>query len=167
MIPVLYIWCDNFNMKSLLIIGVLTLSCMSKLHAQKINPDYDSTLAKQLNADDYGMKSYILVILKTGSNNVQDKQLRDSLFAEHFANMSAMVEAGKLVVAGPIDKNENNYRGIFILNVTSFEDAQLLLQNDPTIHEKVLEAELYKWYGSAALPVYLDTHDKIQKFSIE
>lgn len=167
MIPVLYIWCDNFNMKSLLIIGVLTLSCMSKLHAQKINPDYDSTLAKQLNADDYGMKSYILVILKTGSNNVQDKQLRDSLFAEHFANMSAMVEAGKLVVAGPIDKNENNYRGIFILNVTSFEDAQLLLQNDPTIHEKVLEAELYEWYGSAALPVYLDTHDKIQKFSIE
>lgn len=167
MIPVLYIWCDNFNMKSLLIIGVLTLSCMRKLHAQKINPDYDSTLAKQLNADDYGMKSYILVILKTGSNNVQDKQLRDSLFAEHFANMSAMVEAGKLVVAGPIDKNENNYRGIFILNVTSFEDAQLLLQNDPTIHEKVLEAELYEWYGSAALPVYLDTHDKIQKFSIE
>lgn len=167
MIPVLYIWCDNFNMKSLLIIGVLTLSCMSKLHAQKINPDYDSTLAKQLNADDYGMKSYILVILKTGSNNVQDKQLRDSLFAGHFANMSAMVEAGKLVVAGPIDKNENNYRGIFILNVTSFEDAQLLLQNDPTIHEKVLEAELYEWYGSAALPVYLDTHDKIQKFSIE
>ncbi len=31
-------------------------------NAQTPNPNYDSILAKKLNADDYGMKSYVLVI---------------------------------------------------------------------------------------------------------
>ncbi|MCZ4408445.1 hypothetical protein O3Q51_06480 [Cryomorphaceae bacterium 1068] len=37
------------------------------------NPNYDADLAKQLGADDYGMKMYSLVILKTGTNQVTDK----------------------------------------------------------------------------------------------
>ena len=70
---------------------------------------------------------------------------------------------GKLVVAGPLGKNEKTYRGIFILDVASQEEAQALLATDPAIKEKLLEAELYQWYGSAALPVYLPTHQKIEK----
>ena len=31
------------------------------------NPQYDAQLAEKLGADDYGMKSYILVMLKSGS----------------------------------------------------------------------------------------------------
>jgi hypothetical protein len=49
------------------------------------------------------------------------------------------------------------------LNVTTIEEAKSLLETDPAIKEKLLEAELYRWYGSAALPVYLETHKKIQK----
>lgn len=30
------------------------------------NPNYDAALARKLGADDYGMKRYILVILRTG-----------------------------------------------------------------------------------------------------
>lgn len=154
-------------MKLSLFTVCLFLCSIQIIHAQHINPGYDSTLAKQLRADDYGMKYYVLVILKTGTNDIQDKELRDSLFAGHFANMSTMADAGKLIVAGPIAKNDRTYRGIFILDVSTFEEALALLQNDPTVMEKVLEPELYSWYGSAALPVYLDTHDKIQKYSME
>ena len=134
---------------------------------QGINPSYDSTLAKTLGADDYGMKSYIFVILKTGPNKIEDRVILDSLFAGHMNNINRLASDGKLIVAGPMGKNYNQYRGIFILNVTTFEEASELLQNDPTIREKILEAELYNWYGSAALPVYLETHKKIEKNKIK
>jgi len=152
-------------MKKLLILNLLT-SLMLCATGQGFNPSYDSTLAKTLGADDYGMKSYILVILKTGKNKIEDRAILDSLFAGHMANINRLAGSGKLIVAGPMGKNDNLYRGIFILNVTSYEEANELLQTDPTIKEKILEAELYKWYGSAALPVYLETHKKIEKIKI-
>lgn len=149
---------------------LMILWCMHTVQsadAQSPAPAYDSTLAASLGADDYGMKWYVLAILKTGPNDIQDKALRDSLFAGHFSNMDRMAEAGQLIVAGPIAKNDKTYRGIFILNVPTLEEATQLIQSDPTIKQQILEAELYRWYGSAALPTYLDDHDRIQKQRIE
>lgn len=131
--------------------------------AQTTNPHYDSTLAKALGADDYGMKMYIMVILKTGSNTTADKKTTDSLFKGHLSNIKRLADDKKLVVAGPFGKNENNFRGIFILNVSSMEEAQELLQTDPAIHAKLLEPVLIPWYGSAALPEYLKADDTIWK----
>ena len=42
-------------------------------------------------------------------------------------------------------------------------EAAELLQIDPTIHDKIFEVEMYNWYGSAALSVYLKAHSKIEK----
>lgn len=151
-------------MKSLLLLqAFLCLGVTS--FAQNINPNYDSTLAKTFGADDYGMKMYVLVILKTGNNTTENKALKDSLFAGHMQNMGRMVDMGKLIVAGPLGKNDKSYRGIFILNVTTFEEANQLLESDPAIKEKLLEPELFKWYGSAALPDYLKTSEKISKYN--
>jgi uncharacterized protein YciI len=136
---------------------------VATLMAQTTNPNYDEALAKKYGADKYGMKSYIMVILKTGSNSTTDKALLDSCFAGHMKNISRLVSEGKLIVAGPFGKNDKTYRGIFILNVKTFEEANLLLQTDPTIQTKILEAELYNWYGSAALPAYLEAADKVWK----
>ncbi len=133
------------------------------LTAQNTQPVYDTALAKSLGADDYGMKNYILVILKTGENQITDKPLRDSLFAGHLSNILRLADEGKLVVAGPLGSNENAYRGIFILNTSSRHEALEMLQTDPVIREKVLEADLYTWYGSAALPAYLEVHKRIEK----
>lgn len=140
---------------------VITAAC--SILAQSTNPNYDSELAKKLGADDYGMKSYIFVMLKTGSNESTDKAYKDSCFAGHLANITRLVKENKLIVAGPLGKNENAYRGIFILNVTTFDEANELLKTDPAINAKFLEADLYNWYGSAALSEYLETSDKIWK----
>lgn len=148
-------------MKIFCIVLFLTISIASP--AQKVNPDYDSALAKKLDADDYGMKMYVLVILKTGTNLTDDKKLKDSLFAGHMSNINHMVSINKLIVAGPIEKNEKTYRGIFILDVKTFEEAEKLLENDPAVKEKLLATEMYNWYGSAALPAYLKISDKIWK----
>jgi len=131
--------------------------------AQDPNHEYDSALAKQLGADDYGMKSYVLVILKTGPADIQDRELRDSLFLGHFANMRRLAEEKKLVVSGPLAANERDYRGIFIFDVGTTEEAEQLLKGDPTVVAGIFDTELYPWYGSAALPVYMETARKISK----
>jgi uncharacterized protein YciI len=146
-----------------LIITLFLLVFSISAYSQNMNPNYDSTLAKKLMADDYGMKSYTLVLLKTGTNKTDDKKFIDSCFRGHLSNIGRLVEDGKLIVAGPLGKNDNSYRGIFILNVSTIEEANELLETDPAIKEKLLDADVYKWYGSAALPEYLDASDKIWK----
>lgn len=125
------------------------------------NPNYNHELAQKLGGDDYGMKSYILVILKTGTNQTTDRSIINESFRGHMDNINRLVEEGKMTVAGPLGRNDNTYRGIFILNVTTFEEAESLLQNDNAIKEGLLDYDLYNWYGSAALPEYLDYSDKI------
>ncbi|WP_316736535.1 YciI family protein [Pedobacter aquatilis] len=151
-------------MKKIFLLTSLLCSCIiTNAQETKQKIAFDETLAKKLGADDYGMKMYVLVMLKTGSNTSETKAKTDSLFAGHMTNMGKMVEMNKLIVAGPMGKNDKNYRGIFILNAKSIEEAKQLLESDPSIKAKVLEAELYNWYGSAALSEYLPFHDKIQK----
>ncbi len=134
-------------------------------YAQSPNPKYDKALADSLGANENGMKSYVLVILKTGpeDKNITDKATRDSLFRGHFSNMGVMAKAGKLVVAGPIGKNDKTYRGIFILNVSTIEEARELTQTDPSVKAGIFDVELFPWFGSAALPMYLYYTDKVEK----
>lgn len=132
------------------------------------NPNYDKTLAEKLGGDEYGMKSYFLVILKTGTNTTADKELTAESFRGHMDNINRLVEEGKLVVAGPLGKNENNYRGIFILNnIKSIEEAKELLKTDLAIKNGLLNYEIFTWYGSAALPQYLPFSEKITKTNDE
>jgi uncharacterized protein YciI len=152
-------------MKYLLIL-ISFIFFVQHTNAQTENPNYDSTLAKKLGADDYGMKSYVFVILKTGSNTTTDKAFIDSCFSGHMANIVRLVNEGKLIVAGPLGKNDNTYRGLFIFNVSTIEEARELVQSDPAINSKLLDADLYNWYGSAALPEYLGAALKIGKYKI-
>ena len=146
-------------MKSILSLLIILLAKITLAQ----NPNYDSTLAKKLGGDDFGMKRYYLVILKSGENLVKDKAYRDSCFKSHFANMKSMEKAGKLIVTGPITSNNKGYRGIFILNVSKREEVITLLQGDATINVKIFEPEILEWYGSSALPLYLEHTDKIWK----
>ncbi|MCE1198624.1 MAG: hypothetical protein LWW85_06610 [Marinilabiliales bacterium] len=129
--------------------------------AQQRNPHFDPAVAKKYNSPPNGMKAYVLVILRTGSNTRTDKAYRDSCFAGHMQNIRNLVAAGKMVVAGPLEKNDHNYRGIFIFQSSTLAQVDSMLQTDPTIPEKIFVPELYEWYGSAALPAYLEVDDKI------
>jgi uncharacterized protein YciI len=124
---------------------------------------YDSTLARSLGADEYGMKSYTFIILKTGPDTVSDPEQRQALFSGHLKNIAHLAEKGDLVLAGPLQSNPKNYRGLFIFDLTDKKEVEELLQTDPAIAAGLLDYEIYQWYGSAALRSYLDTHEKIQK----
>jgi uncharacterized protein YciI len=151
------------TIKTIAVLAFLTVIALGVNGQDK--PTYDAALAKSLGADDYGMKMYVLVMLKTGTNTSAPKAKTDSLFAGHMANINRLAELRKLVVAGPMAKNAKNYRGIFILDVKTIAEAETLLQTDPAVKEKILDTELFNWYGSAALPEYLKVHAKIEKTS--
>lgn len=127
------------------------------------NPHYDAALAEQLGADNYGMKSYLLVILKTGTNTDTVAAAQQSAFRGHMQNISELAEAGKLILAGPLGKNQHGYRGILILNTSDQKTARQWLRGDTAIQQGYLGFELLPWYGSAALPMYLEAADKIWK----
>lgn len=127
------------------------------------NPVYDAELAQKLGADDYGMKGYTFVILKTGPNTSTDKEFLNKCFADHMANIKKLAAEKKLVVAGPLGKNGLTYRGIFIFNTTNPEEAKAWMEGDTAIKEGVFDVEMFSWYGSAALPEYLESAAKISK----
>jgi uncharacterized protein YciI len=135
---------------------------------QVANNVFDQHLADSLGADELGMKNYVLVILKTGDMDakITDKAIRDSLFAGHFNNMGKMEKAGKLIIAGPFGKNQHSFRGLFILNVKTIEEAEALSKTDPAVNAGIFKVELYPWYGSAALPMYLPYAGKVAKKEI-
>jgi uncharacterized protein YciI len=145
---------------------LLLLSFSTALFSQETESTFDEKLAKSLNADEYGMKKYVFCLLKTGSNTTASKEETQKLFEGHMANINKLALEGKLVVAGPFMKNERNYRGIYIFNASSIEEAKQFVATDPAVQSKLLEAELTLWYGSAALQETLKIHDKIAKTKI-
>lgn len=146
--------------KYLLIVVALYSAAVSSQEKPII---YDAALAKALNADDNGMKKYAFCILKTGSNTTATEAEKNSAFEGHMANINRLAKESKLVVAGPFMKNDKNYRGIFIFNVATIDEAQALVETDPAVKSKLLEADLTVWYASAALMETTKIHDKIAK----
>lgn len=129
---------------------------------RKAKPQYDAELAKRLGADERGMKSYVLAILRTGPANIADKEVRANLFKGHFAMIERLAGAGKLAVAGPLDDPKNEYRGIYVFNVTTVEEAQKLTETDPSIKAGIFRVEFIQWYASAALMDVTNIHNRIQ-----
>ena len=123
---------------------------------------YDEALAQQLGADEYGMKQYVLVLLKTGPANITHKPTVDSLFAGHMTNMGRLAEAGKLVLAGPIGRKEK-YRGLFVFETSNKEEAAALCASDPAVAAGLLEPEIMPYFGSAALKMVNKWHGRLQK----
>ena len=74
----------------LLVFLITCLGFLKPLEAQENNPKFDSALAARLGADDYGMKQYMLVILKTGDNKTTDKYFIDSCFSAHLRNIEKL-----------------------------------------------------------------------------
>lgn len=126
----------------------------------------DAKLAQELGADEYGMKSYVFVLLKTGAVAIEDKKRSQELFAGHFSNMGRLARDGKLVLAGPFIDGAPK-RGMFILNVATLEEAEKLVRTDPAVAAGLFDYELTKLYCSAALMKIVEIHAKIQQKKIE
>jgi uncharacterized protein YciI len=145
---------------------LLAINASAQTPATPEKPKFDAELAKKLGADAYGMKSYVLAILKTGPNDASIKGTeRTEMFKGHLANINRLAGEGKLAVAGPFGKNDKLFRGLFILNVTTVEDAKKLTDTDPVVKAGMMIVEFVPWYATAALMQTNEIHDKIAEKS--
>lgn len=151
---------SKFITTLLLFVAVIATAQQKETEAQKFN----QKLADSLGADKYGMKTYVIVMLTTGKAKIDDKTKLGGLMKGHMENIGKLAREGKIVVAGPFSgKNQRDYRGMFIFNTKSKEEAESWVKTDPAVSAGVFNYEIFPWYGSAALPLYLKHHNEIAK----
>ena len=149
---------------SLLALCCLAAPAMAGDAAPPPPAGYDAALAGKLGADDYGMRKYVLVVLKTGPKRMPDGPERKAMFQGHFANINRLAETGQLALAGPFDGAEG-WRGLFVLAVSDLDAAKALVATDPVIASGEMVAEYHPWYGSAALMQVSEAHKRITRKS--
>jgi uncharacterized protein YciI len=150
----------------------LSIGFATTLHAQPAadaepstaSATYDPALAARVGADEYGMRHYVMAILKTGPNTMPAGPKRDEMFQGHFANIRRLASEGKLVLAGPFDGAEG-WRGMFVFDVADIDEAKKLVATDPVVISGEMVPEFHKYYGSAALLLVNELHEKVQKKS--
>ena len=142
-------------MRALLIALVLTAT----LHGQAI---YDAALAARLKADDNGMKTYVMALLKAGPNRNRPREEAQKLQAAHRANINRLAAAGKLVLAGPF-ADDGELRGIYVFDVATVPEAEALTKTDPAIQAGQLVMELHPWYATAGLMTIPELHSRLEK----
>lgn len=142
----------------------LLIATLSFAQKKVEKPKFNQELATSLGADKYGMKAYTIVMLTTGSAKIEDKVKMGELMNGHMGNIRKLADEGKIIVAGPfLEKNKETYNGMFIFNTKSKEEAEQWVKTDPAVQAGVFSYEIFPWYGSAALPLYLKHHEEITK----
>ena len=142
-------------MRVLLVTAIL----ISAVQAQS---RYDAALATRLKADENGMRTYVMALLKAGPNRDRPRDEAQKLQAAHRANINRLAAEGKLVLAGPF-ADDGPLRGIYIFDVPTVAEAEALTRTDPAIQAGQLVMELHPWYGSAALMMVNDIHTTLEK----
>lgn len=138
------------------------MSAMTQEKSESPPPGYDADLARALGADDLGMRSYVLVILKSSATPVAAGPERDAMFRGHFENMKRLSNEGTLVLAGPLD-GVDGWRGLFVLAVPDIDAAKRAVAADPVVAKGEMIPEFHRYYGSAALMQVREIHEKIAK----
>lgn len=152
---------------SLIFLPACTATGEPPPEAAALPAGHDTALAERLGGDEFGMRPYVLAILKTGPMDAEitGKDERAALFAGHFSNMGRLADEGHLVLAGPLGGEEGR-RGLFILNTPDIDVARDWVATDPTIEAGIFTVEFSKYYGSAALLLVNEIHPTIQKKGI-
>jgi uncharacterized protein YciI len=123
---------------------------------------FDAEAAARLRADSYGMHKYVLALLKAGPRRDQPAAEAERLQRAHLDNINRLAKAGTLVFAGPF-LDDGAYRGIYVFDVETLDEARALIETDPAIQGGRLVMELHPWYGSAALKEVAAIHARIAK----
>lgn len=155
---------------STIILLAIVISCDPKVtvSVDSTKPSelvYDSLMAKEVGADPYGMRQYVMAFLKAGPNHDQDSITAVRIQRAHLDNISRMAQEGKLVLAGPY-MDDFDIRGIYIFAVETVEEAEDLTASDPAVQAGRLIMEMHPWYGSAALMKLNEIHEQIAKEDI-
>jgi len=102
---------------------------------------------------EYEMTTYVVGFFHRGPQAGKgDPAEAERMQEGHLANFGKLVEAGKLIVAGPFSDN-TELRGMLIFKISSVDEARALMEADPLLQSGRLTLELHPWFAGAGLRV--------------
>ena len=119
---------------------LMALGATAMVHAEEKTfemKDGDSTIT---------MKEYFLCLLKAGPTRDQDSATAAQIQAGHLAHIDAMWKAGQVAIAGPMG-DDGDLRGILVFTVSSKEEAEKLVAEDPAVKAGRLVTEVHPWWA--------------------
>lgn len=132
---------------------VVAVPAKSQLSDSLIHQKY-----RQLPEDQ--IEQYFFVLIKTGPNQNFDSAQKATLFQGHMANINRLYYEGIIKVAGPFGKNAFTWRGIFIFDCKTKEEAEKIVQSDPAVAAGLFAVEISPWYSA---PIGSFVHGKPNK----
>ncbi len=106
------------------------------------------------------IERYWFILLKTGPKSDFDSSAKAKLFEGHMANINRLYYDGILKVAGPFGKNDFTWRGLFVFDCKTKEEAEEIAKSDPAIAAGLFAVDIVPWYGA---PIGSFTHGKPPK----
>jgi uncharacterized protein YciI len=77
------------------------------------------------------VRTYVLVVLKTGPGKMPPGPARDEMIRGHFANMKRLSDEGKRVLAGPFD-GVDGWSGLFVFAARDIDKAKKFARPIPS-----------------------------------
>jgi uncharacterized protein YciI len=101
--------------------------------------------AQEKSEPQHKLIEFHMALLKRGpkySTSGMPKDLR----SEHLANVIALLESGKAIIAGPLGDN-GEIAGIFVFRAKSAEEARAWAESDPAVKAGFFSAEMHPWWS--------------------
>jgi uncharacterized protein YciI len=138
-----------------LLVSFLFLAITVPVWAQQ-----DSAKDQQNKRPEDQIEQYFFVLIKTGPNQNFDSAQKARLFQGHMANINRLYYDGIIKAAGPFGKNAYTWRGIFIFDCKTREEAEKITQSDPAVAAGLFAVEISPWYSA---PIGSFVHGKPNK----
>jgi uncharacterized protein len=92
-------------------------------------------------------KYYVVLLERAPSAPKLDEAALEALQKKHLAHLRAMFEAGKMVIAGPFDEQQDpTLRGMCLYRVATGAEARKLAEQDPMVLAGRLRVEVLAWW---------------------
>ncbi len=105
---------------------------------------FDVTIADST----YHMKQYWFVLYTKGDGPTLDSVVAQQLQEEHLAHQDKQARRGLIVMAGPFDKNDMDWRGSLLYDCETREEVEGYLLQDPFVKAGRLKYEVVPWWGA-------------------
>lgn len=138
-------------MQNLVRISLALICCLSILSASYAQDKGKSKKLKESdsieNRQTPKIEKFWFIMLKTGPKQDFDSVTKAKLFEGHAANIKKLYYDGILKVAGPFGKNDFSWRGLFIFDCKTKEEAEKMVATDPAVEAGIFAYDIVPWYG--------------------
>jgi len=101
--------------------------------------------AQEKSEPQHKLIEFHMALLKRGPKYSTSGMPKD-LKSEHLANVIALLESGKVIIAGPLEDN-GEIAGIFVFRAKSAEEARAWAESDPAVKAGFFSAEMHPWWS--------------------